>query len=176
MSSGKLPQDWITANIVPVFKKGDPRLSSNYRPISLTSIIIKVVERIVRFRIGSALSNNCRLSDCQHGFQPNHSTISSLLTVIHKWALSLEHRSTTHCIFLDYAKAFDSVPHERLLLKLSALGITGSLLVWLRGFLTNRLQRVIISGCYSEWLPVHSSLECLRDQYLGLYCFCYHEP
>ena len=111
MSSGKLPQDWITANIVPVFKKGDPHLSSNYRPISLTSIIIKVMERIVHSRVGSALSNNCRLSDCQHGFRPNHSTISLLLTVIHKWAPSLEHQSTAHCIFLDYAKAFDFVPH-----------------------------------------------------------------
>ena len=54
MLTGKLPQDWVTANVVPVFKKGDPRLSSNYRPISLTSIIVKVMERIICCQIGSA--------------------------------------------------------------------------------------------------------------------------
>ena len=158
MSTGKLPQDWTTANVVPVFKKGDPRLTSNYRPISLTSIIVKVMERIIRCQIRSALSSNCRLNDCQHGFCPHRSTISLLLTVIHNWALCLEHRSTVHCLFLDYAKAFDSVPHERLLIKLNAIGVTGTLQKWLRGFLTNRLQRVVINGCYSEWLPVISGV------------------
>ena len=121
MSTGKLPQDWTTANVVPVFKKGDPRLTSNYRPISLTSIIVKVMERIIHCQIGSALSSNCRLNDCQHGFCPHRSTISLLLTVIHNWALCLECRSTVHCLFLDYAKAFDSVPHERLLIKFNAI-------------------------------------------------------
>ena len=99
-----------------------------------------------------------RLSNCQHGFRPHRSTISLLLTVIHNWAICLERRSTVHCLFLDYAKAFDSVPHERLLLKLNGLGITGSLQTWLRSFLTNRLQRVVINGCYSDWLPVYSGV------------------
>ena len=137
MLTGKLPQDWVTANVVPVFKKGDPRLSSNYRPISLTSIIVTVMERIIRCQIGSALSNHCRLSKCHHGIRPIHSTISLLLSVIHGWALCLERQSTTHCIFLDYAKIFDSVPHEHLLIKLNGIEITGSLLNWLMGFLTN---------------------------------------
>jgi len=153
MSTGKMPQDWVTGNVIHVFKKGDPRLPSNYRPISLTSIIVKIMERIIRCQIGSALSSNCRFSNCQHGFRPHRSTISLLLTMIHNWALCLERRSTVHCLFLDYAKAFDSVPHERLLITLNAIGITGSLLKWLRGFLTNRLQRVVVNGCYSEWLP-----------------------
>ena len=155
MSSGKLPQDWVTANVVPVFKKGDPRLSCNYRPISFTS---KMMERIIHCQIGSALSSNCRLSNCQRGFRPHHSTISLLLTVIHNWVLCLDRRNTVHCLFLDYTKAFDSVPHERLLLKLNAIGITGSLLKWLRGFLTNCLQQVVINGCFTKWLAVFSGL------------------
>ena len=97
------------------------------------------MERIIRCQIGSALFSSCRLNDCQHGFCPHRSTISLLLTVIHNWALCLEHQSTVHCLFLDYAKAFDSVPHERLLIKLNAIGVTGTLQKWLRGFLTNRL-------------------------------------
>ena len=107
MITGKLPQDWVTANrVVPVFKKGDPCLSSNYRPISLTSIIVKVMEKIICCQIGSALSNHCRLSKCQHGFRPNHSAISLLLSVIHNWALCLERWSTTHCYSLIMQRPF----------------------------------------------------------------------
>ena len=73
-------------------------------------------------------------------------------------ALSLENRSSIHCLLLDFSKAFDSVPHERLLLKLEAFGVRGHLLQWIRGFLTNRLQRVVISGKYSSWLPVQSGV------------------
>lgn len=99
-----------------------------------------------------------RLSNTQHGFRSCRSTTSLLLTVVHDWALSLEHRSTTHCVFLDCAKAFDSVPDERLLVKLHVLGVTGLLLTRLRGFLTTRFQRVVVNGCYSSWLPVRSGV------------------
>ena len=141
MSSGKLLQDWVTANVVPIHKRSDKRLPSNYRPISLTSIIVKVMERIVRCQMVDILNQHNRLCDTQHGFRSHCFTTSSslLLTVVHDWALSLEHRSTTHFVFLDFAKAFDSVPHERLLAKLHALGVTGPLLLWLRGFLSSRL-------------------------------------
>ena len=89
---------------------------------------------------------------------PHHSTISLLLIVIHSWALCLDRRSTIHCLFLNYVKAFGSVPHERLLPKLNAIGITGSLLKWLRGFLTNHLQWEVINGRFSKWLPVFSGV------------------
>jgi len=114
----------------------------------LASYSVIIMERIIHCQIGFALSSNC-----QHGgFCPHCSTISLLLSVIHNWALCLEHRSTVHNIFLDYAKAFDLVPHECLFIKLDVIGITGLLLKWLRGFLTNRLQQVEINGCYSEWI------------------------
>ena len=80
LSTGELPQDWVIANVVPAFKKGYPRLPSNYRPISLTSIIVKVMEKIICCQIGSALSSNCQFSNCQHGFCPHRCTISLLLT------------------------------------------------------------------------------------------------
>jgi len=128
MLSGKLPQDWVTANVVPVLTKGDPCLPSSYRPIILTSVIVKMVERIVCCQIGgSTLSDSCQFSDYQHGVCPKHSTISFLLT--NGLFVCLECRITTHCIFLDYAKAFDSVPHECLLFKLNAMGsVLGPLL------------------------------------------------
>ena len=128
LSTGSLPTDWVTANIVPVYKKGDSHLSSNYRPISLTSLVIKVMERIIHRQIVKALESHNLISNYQHGFRCHRSTISLLLTAIHDWAACLERRHSVHCIFLDLAKAFDSVPHSRLLLKLECLGIKGDLL------------------------------------------------
>ena len=81
-----------------------------------------------------------------------------LLNSVHDWALNLEHRKTSHCLFLDFAKAFNAVPHERLLLKLEAIGFTGKLLGWFRGFLTPRSQRVVVNGSHSGWLPVTSGV------------------
>jgi len=89
---------------------------------------------------------------------PNTATVSLLLKAVDNWPLCLEYRSTMDYLFLDFAKAFDSVPHERLLLKLNALDITGHLLNWLRSFLTSRSQRVVINGKFSSWLPVTSSV------------------
>ena len=121
LSTGTLPRDWVTANIVPVYKKGDSHLSSNYRPISLTSVVIKVMERIIHRQIVKALESHNLISTYQHGFRSRRSTVSLLLTAIHNWAACLERRHSVHCIFLDLAKAFDSVPHSRLLLKLECL-------------------------------------------------------
>ena len=158
LSTGTLPKDWVTANIVLVYKKGDRNLPSNYRPISLTSTVVKVMERIIHRQVLKALEDNHLISNYQHGFRHHHSTVSLLLTAVHDWATSLEKRHSVHCIFLDLAKAFESVPHSRLLLKLECLGIRGNLLSWLEHFLTRRFQRVVINGAFSDWLPVLSGV------------------
>ena len=144
-------------------QKGDSHLSLNYRPISLTSVVIKVMERIIHRQIVKALETHNLISTyLQHGFRSCHSTVSLLLIAIHDWAACLERRHSIHCtcIFLDLAKAFDSVPHSRLilLLKLECLGIKGDLLQWLKCFLTMRFQRVIINGTFSNLLPVLSGV------------------
>ena len=158
LDSGTLPSDWTSANVVPVFKRGDRHQPSNYRPISLTSLVVKVMEKIVHSQIVAALESHNLISSFQFGFRCKHSTVDLLLRTVHDMALSLENRSSVHCLLLDFSKAFDSVPHERLLLKLEALGIRGHLLQWIRCFLTCRLQRVVINGKYSSWLPVQSGV------------------
>ena len=73
-------------------------------------------------------------------------------------AVVFKNRSSLHCLLLDFSKAFDSVPHERLLLKLDSFGIRGKLLAWMLGFLTHRVQRVVINGSYSSWMPMKSGV------------------
>ena len=116
------------------------------------------MEKIVHCQIMEALESHKLISSFQFGFRCGHSTVDLLLRTIHDMAISLEKRSSVHCLLLDFSKAFDSVPHQRLLLKLEAIGIRGYLLQWIRSFLTNRLQRVVINGRYSPWLPVKSGV------------------
>ena len=149
--SATLPSDWISANIVPIHKRKDKHLPENYCPISLTSIVVKVLERIIHRQLVSALESHQLLNSSQYGFRAKHSTVTLLSEAIDDWSSSLECRGTVHCLLLDFAKAFDSVPHERLLLKLNLLGIDGNLLSWMRYFLTRRRQRVVINGVYSNW-------------------------
>ena len=77
---------------------------------------------------------------------------------VHDWSLCLKLCSSVHCIFLDFAKPFDSVAHEHLLIKLQCIGINGELLQWICSFLTHRLQRVAVNGTYSDWLSVRSGV------------------
>ena len=128
MSTGHLPRDWVIANVIPVHKKGNKRLASNYRPISFTLVTVKVMEQIVHHHMINALSQSNRLSVHQFRFRPNHSTVSLLLNIVHDWALNLERHKTSHCLFLDFAKA-------HLLLKLLVF---------------SRISDISLS---SQWLP-----------------------
>ena len=119
---------------------------------------MKVIESIIYSNLISVLESHGKISSCQYGFRKNCSASHLLVQVVHDWAKALDSRKSSHCLFLDFAKAFDSVPHQRLLLKLECLGICGNLLHWFRSYLTDRYQRVVINGHYSEWLPVLSGV------------------
>ena len=158
MAQGKLPQDWISANVTPIFKKGNKHLVSNYRPVSLTSITVKLFERIIFNHLTNFLQEHKKLSPFQHGFRKGHSCQTQLLETIHQWADTLDKSGSSHVIYLDFSKAFDTVPHKRLLLKLEHIGIKGELLDWIKGFLSNRRQRVLCDGVTSCWEGVISGV------------------
>ena len=126
------------ANITPIHKRGPKHKKENYRQVSLTSIVCKVAEKIVRSRVTAFWSEHPVLNPHQFGY-------------FHDGSLSRNNSKITDVVFLDLSKAFDSVPHERLLLKLNKYGIDGALLLWFRHFLTKRQQRVGIRGMYSSW-------------------------
>ena len=158
LQRGQLPMDWKRANISPIFKKGSKHDPSNYRPVSLTSIAVKVMERCVHKKAIGFLNDHYKLNSNQHGFRQNHSCQTQLIETIHQWAKELDARRSVHAVFLDFAKAFDSVPHQRLLIKLDHIGLRGPLLKWISNFLSGREQRVVIDGHYSTWRPATSGV------------------
>ena len=135
------------SGISPVYNKSGGRTTvNNYRPISLTSQISKVIEAVLRDAITAHLEQNCLIRDSQHGFRKGRSCLTNLLSFLDKVTDYVNEGTNIDIIYLDFAKAFDKVPHHRLLQKLKAHGINGKIWNWIRAWLTNRKQRVCIKG------------------------------
>ena len=147
---------WKKANIIPVHKKGSRYQATNYRPISLLPTISKILERCIFNKIINLIVP--KLSQLQHGFLRNRSTVTQLLTVFSRINDILDKGKQADIMYFDLSKAFNSVPHKLLLHKLKSFGINGHLLAWITDYLTNRWQRVVINGIESEWLPVTSGV------------------
>ena len=158
LSTGTLPDDWRIANIFALHKKGSKDNPENYRPISLTSVCSKLLEHIVYSSISRFLDSNNILTPNQHGFRQGHSCTTQLILAIQDWSKSLDDGTQTDVITFDFSKAFDKVPHHRLLLKLQYYGIHGNTLQWLTSFLSGRNQRVVLDGSSSSWSPVLSGV------------------
>ena len=155
---GQLPQDWEDGNITPIFKKGKRHIPGNYRPVSLTSIPCKMLERVVRNAIMEHMESNPLLNDVQHGFVPGRSCSTQLLTVLDDWTSALEDGDNLDAFYMDFAKAFDSVPHQRLLVKLKGYGIGGTVLQWFDAFLSGRRKRVVVNWSKLTWAKVTSGM------------------
>ena len=158
IKEGSIPSEWKLANVTPTLKKGKKTFPGNYRPVSLTSVICKTMESIIRDHLLEHFEENQLLSDCQHGFVRGRSCSTNLLAVLDLWTQTLDEEGSIDTIYLDFAKAFDTVPHERLLRKLQGYGIEGHLLSWVRDFLSGRRQRVVVNGEGSQWGEVLSGI------------------
>ena len=157
-SSHILPACWLHAFVTPVFKKGLTSEVSNYRPISLTCVCCRIMERVINIDLIDYLTQKGLITKCQHGFLRKHSTCSNLLESINDWSLNLKNSNTTDIIFIDFKKAFDSVSHQKLISKIESYGIQGDLLEWLKAFLTNRTQAVRIHNCISDNISITSGV------------------
>jgi hypothetical protein len=158
LEAGQLPQIWKEATVTPLHKKGSKKTPGNYRPISLTSVVGKLLESLVRDQIVKHMTDNNLFTEDQHGFVPGRSCVTQLLVVLDTWTRWLDEGVPIDTAYLDFSKAFDSVPHERLLRKVEAHGIRGETLQWLRNFLSGRKQRVQVNGKMSDWNPVTSGI------------------
>ena len=146
LSEGSIPGDWRLANVTPIFKKGSRLCPNNYRPVSLTCILCKLMEKLVReqLQLVCHLERNNLISEVQHGCVKGRSCVTQLLDVLDLWTGTLDDGGSVDVIFMDFQKAFDSVPHRRLVSKIMAHGITGRVLKWIQDFLRDRQQRVVV--------------------------------
>ncbi|KAI8484647.1 hypothetical protein Bbelb_375880 [Branchiostoma belcheri] len=158
LNTAEIPKDWRDANICAIFKKGDRAVPSNYRPVSLTCISCKLLEHIIHSQIMKHLESYSILTDYQHGFRAKRSTETQLILTVHDIAGALNSKRQVDLAILDFTKAFDKVPHGRLISKLEYYGIQGPTLNWLKAFLTNREQTVVVEGKASAPVKVASGV------------------
>ena len=158
LNQGKVPLEWKEANVVPIFKKGDKHRAENYRTISLNSIVCKTAKHIIHSQIIRHLDSHNLLTKHQFGLRKRRSCESQLLLTVHDLATGLRDKQQIDAILLDFSKAFDRVPHERLLLKLNFYGVRGQLLSWIRDFLQGRTQQVLLEGQKSNNTNVTSGV------------------
>ncbi|BHF73976.1 hypothetical protein SprV_0401706000 [Sparganum proliferum] len=158
LDAGRLPPEWKTAWISPIHKIGSRASANNYRPVSLNSICCKVMERIIKRELMRFLEQHHLLSDAQHGFRRGRSCLTNLLYCLEQWTRATDEEHVVHVAYTDFKKTFDSVPHQRLLCKLSCIVVRGKLLKWIENFLIGRSQTVCLDGQQSAEVTVTSGV------------------
>ncbi len=155
---GRVPSAWKNSNVTPIFKSGDAGLALNYRPISLLSLVSKILERQVHDVIQQHLLEHDLLSDVQFGFRPGASTQEAILADTKGWHWSLEKSENVACVFFDLSKAFDSLPHPLILDSLVRVGIGREVLLWIRDYLSDRSQQAVLRRIKSPAVPIKSGV------------------
>ncbi|XP_049886813.1 uncharacterized protein LOC126381362 [Pectinophora gossypiella] len=153
-----VPKSWKLANVQPVPKKGSRADPANYRPIAITSIICKVMERVLNSKLLTYLETNDLLCDHQYGFRRGRSTGDLLVYVTHYWGEAIEKHGEALAVSLDISKAFDRVWHAGLLSKLPAYGIPAGFSTWISDFLSERSIRVVIDGGSSDLIAIDAGV------------------
>ena len=158
LTSGQIPAELKRGLITPIYKGGDRGSPQNYRPVTLTSHIIKCFEKIIVSRLVEHLERCNLFNDAQHGFRKGRSCLSQLLQHFHQVIEALANGVSVDVVYLDFAKAFDKVDHGVLLRKLIRIGVGGPLLAWIECFLRHRRQAVVVEGATSTECEVISGV------------------
>lgn len=158
LMTGQVPGDWKKSNVTPIFKSGDKTDPNNYRPVSLTCHICKVFESIIKDAMVTFLNEGDTLNKNQHGFTKNKSCLTNLLTFIEYVSEEVDLGHPVDVLYLDFKKAFDTVPLDLLVYKLKAYGVDDRVLRWIENWLKGRLQRVVLNGSMSTWEDVKSGV------------------
>ena len=154
--SGVFPVDWKLAKVSPIYKTGERIDPNNYRPISVLSTIARIFEKVMYEQFYDYLSRKNILDPRQSGFRSLHSTVTALLDLTNQWCFNIDRGLINGVLFLDLKKAFDTVDHNLLLIKLEYVGVRGQTLEWFKSYLSNRSQAVFINGVLSE----HEQIKC----------------
>ena len=158
LQSARLPGDWKVATVSPIHKGGDKNNVGNYRPVSLTSVPLKIMERIIRDKVVAHIVRYGLLSNAQHGFRSKRSCLTNLLAFLDEITDRLDQGDEVEVCYLDFQKAFDSVNHRFLLLKLEALRVHPAVLEWIKEFLGQRTFHVRVDGVMSSEARIASGV------------------
>lgn len=158
LNNNSIPGDWTKAIVIPIHKGGLKSTLDNYRPISLTSQVCKVMEKIIADHIRKYWKENDWLSDRQHGFRSGFSCETQLLGLVQDISETMDFREEIDAVVIDLAKAFDKVPHDLLIAKIRNLNIDHRVTNWIKLFLKNRKQKVRIGDAFSEEIDITSGI------------------
>ena len=151
LKTGVVPEQLKIAKVIPIYKKDDPEVFSNYRPVSVLPCFSKILERIMFNRCMNYIDKNNILNEKQFGFRSNHSTYMAIVELVDKVTSAVERNENTLGIFLDLSKAFDTIDHDILLYKLEYYGFRGIVLDWFKSYLKDRKQFVRYLSYDSEY-------------------------
>ena len=154
----QIPLDWKQACVIPIHKGGCKDKPENYRPISLTSCVCKVLETLIAKYVRHKLDSKGTLVSAQHGFRKSYSCDTQLAGLIQDLTDIVDGRGETDAVLIDFSKAFDVVPHKRLVEKINRLGIDDKIVTWVDEWLTSRTQRVKVGENFSNELQVTSGV------------------
>ncbi|KAL4238884.1 hypothetical protein ACF0H5_003591 [Mactra antiquata] len=159
------PNHFKIAKVTPIHKKGATSDKSNYRPISILPVLSKIIERHVAYHIKSYLEEHNLLYENQSGFRTNHSCETALISIVDRWISAINDNQYVGTVFLDLSKAFDLVNHSILIKKLTSFNFSPKSLQWFTSYLSNRCQKVCVSGKLSE--PGHITCGVPQGSVLG---------
>ena len=155
LSAGIFPADMKIAKVIPIYKKDDHSIISNYRPVSILSSFSKILERLVYNRLSLFLSTNNLLNSSQYGFRKNFSTDLALVHLFDRISSSLAQKEHVISVFMDLSKAFDTLDHIILFSKLEHFGVRGSALNWFKSYISNRQQYTCINSVCSHMQSIN---------------------
>ena len=158
IQTGQIPTIWKKAIVIPIYKKGNKNDPKNYRPISLTSVICRILEKIIHYSILSHLLSNQLISPAQHGFVYNRSTQTQQLLFLDNLTNMYDKKKQLDIIYLDFSKAFDKVSHIKLLQVLHHKRIHGTYVKWIENYLSDRSQTTLVDTFHSSSIHVSSGV------------------
>ncbi|GAB0208407.1 mitochondrial enolase superfamily member 1 [Grus japonensis] len=154
--TGEVPDDWRLANVTPIYKKGQKEDPGTYRPVSLTSVPGKIMERFILSALTRHVQDNQGIRPSQHGFMKGRSCLTNLISFYDKVTHLVDEGKAVDVVYLDFSKAFNTVSHSILLEKLVAHGLDRCTLRWVKNWLEGQAQRVVVNRVKSSWRPVTS--------------------